>query len=169
MPDSKGIPWSHGSLFKTLLDTDQYVTALKNSSHWSDIYFGMASTTTWIQNSQVRPQDLLTFHIFTSHSKQAICLVFSQSNSHKLIKLGSVHSLWQLWCFMGVKAKPQTCVHKVLITAKPKCPVCLSALLHIKPAFCLHLKAHLKETQCKHSSRDVDLPAFFLVHMNRFI
>lgn len=36
---------------KTFLDRDQYVTTLKNSSHWSDIYFGMARR---IQNSEVK-------------------------------------------------------------------------------------------------------------------
>lgn len=83
MPDSKGTSWSHRSLFKTLLDRDQYVTELKNSSRWPDIYFWMASATPWIQSSRVRPPDLSTFHIFTSHLKHAICtfFFFFKSNS----------------------------------------------------------------------------------------
>ena len=82
-PDSKGIAWSRGSLFKTLLDRDQYVTGLKNSSHWPDIYFGMASAASWIQSAGVRPRDRSTFHIFTSHLHHAIFLnncYYSKSN-----------------------------------------------------------------------------------------
>lgn len=113
MPDSKGISWSHGSLFKTLLDRDQYVTGLKNSSHWPDIYFGMAGAPPWIQNSWVRPQDLSTFHIFTSFKPRRLHMYlfiyfFTKSDAHELITFASVHSLQRLWCFFyGVKGKPQ--------------------------------------------------------------
>lgn len=104
MPDSEGMAGSRGSLFKTLLDRDQYVTGLKNSSHWPWHLFWDGRRC--VANTEERSSEATgSFHC--SHPylsfKRAIFLFFFKSNS---------------WVFTGGWDQTITCVHAAFIPAK---------------------------------------------------
>lgn len=117
MPDSEGIAGSRGSLFKTLLDRDQYVTGLKNSSHWPWHLFWDGRRC--VANTEERSSEATgSFHC--SHPylsfKRAIFLFFFKSNSWVSPLLMSRSDVF----FTGGWDQTMTCVHAAFIPAKAK-------------------------------------------------
>lgn len=151
MPDSEGIAGSRGSLFKTLLDRDQYVTGLKNSSHWPWHLFWDGRRC--VANTEERSSEATgSFHC--SHPylsfKRAIFLFFFKSNS---------------WVFTGGWDQTITCVHAAFIPAKAKKKTSIFFLFTLSRA----AESSFNINTCK-SSDGGQKPAFpFLVYMNRLI